>query len=99
MGFMAQSPAREFADGPLDGGARFGWPVGLAQNAAGEISFVDGGNFDVRLISGDMMTTLAGPRPDRRIVDGQGAGTRLKRPGGITTATSGVTYFSDEGCI
>jgi hypothetical protein len=94
----AHSPSSSYADGPLDAG-RFGYASGLAVNAAGDVSFYDEENNDVRLVSGGMLTTLAGPKPDRRIVDGSGAGTRLKHPLGIATAPSGTTYFSDEGCI
>ncbi len=95
---LATSPMPGYADGLTDAGL-FEYPSGLAMSSNGDVSFFDGLNHDVRLIHGDQLTTLAGPRPERRTVDGPGATARLSSGQGLAVAPSGVAYFSDANSI
>lgn len=86
------SPAH--ADGPR-GIAAFQLPLSYAVDARGALAFFDGANHDVRVIHASQMTTLAGPRPDRQLVDGPGPLARLSWPTGIAVSPTGDVTFTD----
>jgi hypothetical protein len=96
---VARSPSAGCADGPLADGGLFDWPVSLAPAPSGDVAFFDGPNNNVRLLRDGGVFTLAGPHPDRRIVDGPGAQARLEQPQSLVVAPSGIAYFSDWGCL
>ena len=77
--------------------ARFSWPTGIAVDASGNLSVVDGANHTIRRISplGEV-TTLAGTAGVSGSADGTGAAARFYYPAGIAADAAGKLYVADE---
>ncbi len=82
-----------YADGPVQL-AQFNLISGLAVCDAG-IAAIDSQNYNIRLLDAGQVSTLAGPRPDRRFIDGPASASRLAYPVAITTRADGGIFFLD----
>jgi hypothetical protein len=82
------------ADGPSFT-ARFNYPVGIAVDGSGDVYITDSGNSVIRVLSGGVVTTLAGSVGSRGSSDGTGATARLAFPLGIASDRRGNFYVTD----
>jgi sugar lactone lactonase YvrE len=81
------------ADGP-GGFARFGYPLRVAVDAAGNLYVADTGNNRIRKISpAGAVTTLAGS--NEGFVDGVGAAAQFSQPNGVAVDAAGNVYVAD----
>jgi len=103
---LAGMGASGFADGGA-GTAKFWNPSGIAVKADGSVVYVaDRLSQRIRVVSGGIVSTLAGYAPDTNIgdlkaegafQDGTGTAARFNEPIGIALATDGNLYVSDSG--
>lgn len=94
--------AGEFISGSRDGPAstaRFNSVMGVAVGPAGEVASSDFQNANIRLLSSGLVSTLAGPIPDRAYVDGPGADARFSYPWKVVAGTQADAYLIDNGVI
>ena len=90
------------AIGSIDGAgdiARFGFPAGIAEDAAGNLYVADAGNDTIRMLTyveGEwMVTTLGGLTGQAGAVDGVGTDARFDYPTGIAVDASGAVYVAN----
>ena len=84
-------------DGPA-ASATFNQPLGLTQDAAGNIYVADTGNHTIRRIAADgTVSTLAGLAGTIGAADGTGAAARFNSPGAIAIGPDGDLYVADSG--
>ena len=89
----ASSPGSVDATGPA---ARFGNPMGVAANSAGELYVADAGNHTIRKIApGGVVTTFAGLAGAPGTQDGTGNGARFNFPNGVTVDAQDNIYVAD----
>lgn len=78
--------------------ARFGSPVALAVDGAGNVYVADSGYDTVRKITpGGVVTTLAGNPGVAGNADGTGSGALFDSPSGVALDGSGNVYVADSG--
>jgi len=86
--------------GSVDGtgaAARFGAPMGVALDSAGNIYVADQ-NSTIRKITADgVVVTLAGSAGIPGSSDGSGAAARFNHPTGMVVDTAGNVYVADSG--
>jgi sugar lactone lactonase YvrE len=86
--------------GSTDGAAAsasFNQPLGLTQDAAGNIYIADTGNHTIRRIAADgTVSTLAGLPGTSGTADGTGSAARFNRPWGIALGPDGDLYVADQ---
>ena len=84
-----------FADG-RGSAARFGYPTGIAIDAAGNLYVADRGNHRIRKVTPEgEVSTLAGG--EQGFADGQGNAARFFWPDGIAIDAAGNLYVADMG--
>ena len=84
-----------YVDGPA-ASARFSSPVGLAQDATGNVYVADAANYRIRRIDpAGLVTTLAGSGV-RGFLDGPAATARFFEPQGIALDAAGNLYIADR---
>ena len=77
--------------------ARFRYPAGMAVDAAGNVYVADTHNDTIRkIMSGGVVTTLAGSAGEVGIADGAGAVARFYVPIGVAVDTAGNVYVADS---
>ena len=77
--------------------ATFSSPIGIAQDASGNLYVADATNNTVRKItSTGVVTTLAGSAGVAGTTDGSGSAARFNHPTGLTVDGSGNIYVSDS---
>ena len=82
-------------DGVADAAA-FNQPLGLTQDAAGNVYVADTNNHTIRRIAPDgTVTTLAGLAGASGAADGAGAAARFSQPSGIALGPDGDLYVSE----
>jgi sugar lactone lactonase YvrE len=91
---LAGMPLTGHADGPALS-ASFYMPTGIAVDASGNIYIADNGNSELRLLSGGVVTTLAGSYSGRGNTDGLGSAARFAGPNGLAMDISGNLYVVD----
>ena len=86
------------ADGPV-ATARFGFPAGIARDAAGNLYVADTGNDTIRKLAysgGEWtVTTLAGLTGQASAANGVGTNARFNNPTGIAVDAAGIVYVAD----
>ncbi len=91
--------AGSFTGGYVDGPAataRFSGPIGIVQDAAGNVYVADADNFRIRRIDpAGMVSTIAGSGV-RGHLDGPAATARFFEPQGITLDAAGNLYIADR---
>jgi len=89
-------------DGPLSV-ARFGLPEGVVFDGAGKLFITDAASHRIRVISGDLVSTVAGGTGDNHDIprgdfaDGSGNHARFDIPWGIAADAAGNLYIGDMG--
>ncbi len=84
------------ADG-VGANASFNQPLGLAQDAAGNLYVADSGNNTIRRIAPDgTVSTLAGAAATSGSADGTGANARFNSPRGMALGPDGDLYVADN---
>jgi sugar lactone lactonase YvrE len=84
-----------FRDGSTDT-AQFMNPTGIAVDSSGNVYVADYGNNRIRLISGGMVSTLAGDGT-AGFQDGAAASAQFNEPTGVAVDSSGNVYVADLG--
>jgi sugar lactone lactonase YvrE len=74
--------------------ARFSSPQGVGANGAGTVCVADTGNGTIRLMSGSMVSTLAGS-PSGASADGMSTSSRLRSPQLLTADSANNIYAAD----
>lgn len=93
---VAGSVGSGSADGPA-ASATFNQPLGLTQDAAGNIYVADTGNHTIRRIAADgTVSTLAGLAGASGAADGTGTAARFNSPGAIALGPDGDLYVADS---
>jgi DNA-binding beta-propeller fold protein YncE len=92
---LAGTATGGFADGPL-AVALFRSPAGVAFDAAGKLHVADQSNNRIRLISGGLVSTLAGDGTGG-FLDGPVASARFQDPESLAFDSSGKLYVADVG--
>jgi len=78
--------------------ARFGTPMGLAADSAGNVYVADAGNSAIRKITpAGVVTTFAGTADIPGSTDGTGAAASFNFPQGVAVEGSGNVYVADTG--
>src|ERR1022692_1515485 len=85
-----------------DGGpardAAISLPTDVALDGAGTLYLADFGNTRVRMVSGGIITTVAGQTNGAPLTEGQAAvNVRLEGPTGVTVDSGGRNYFVEAG--
>lgn len=76
--------------------ATFSYPVGVAQDSAGNLYVADATNHSIRKItSAGVVSTLAGGAGISGSTDGTGTAARFNYPTGVAVDTSGNVYVAD----
>lgn len=84
-----------FADG-TGASARFGFPVSVAADKAGNLFVADQGTHVIRKVTPTgVVTTIAGSPGQYGFVDGPGAQARFHQPDGVAVDDAGNVYVSD----
>jgi len=89
--------------GAADGAAataRFNRPRGVVVNTrTGEVFVADTGNFTLRRLLGDSVTTLAGVAGQPGHADGAGGAARFRSPGGLAMDRAENLYVTDASAV
>ena len=75
--------------------ARFNYPQGIFVDSAGKVYVADTSNSAIRLISGGLVSTLAGDGT-KGLVDGAAASARFDLPQGVAVDGNGLIYVGDR---
>jgi DNA-binding beta-propeller fold protein YncE len=88
-------------NGSTDGtgtGAKFGYPYGVAIDAAGNIFVADTFNYTIRKVTSvGVVTTLAGNALSAGSIDGQGGNAKFRYPYGVAVDSTGNVFVADTG--
>lgn len=93
---LAGSGLPDFVDGSL-GAARFNHPQGIAVTASGDIYVADGGNFRVRRIAGNTVTTAAGNGQDGYLDHDDPLLAQFHGLEGLTAVPDGSMLYMADG--
>lgn len=89
--------------GAADGAAataKFNRPRGVVVNTrTGEVFVADTGNFTLRRLLGDSVTTLAGVAGQQGHADGAGGAARFRSPGGLAMDRAENLYVTDASAV
>ena len=97
--FAGAAPVTGSTDGQ-GAAARFGDPLGIAADGAGNVYVADYINHTIRKItSGGAVTTLAGSTGVKGSIDASGAAARFDSPGSVAADGAGNVYVADGGHI
>ena len=84
------------ADGSA-GQAQFDHPQGVAVDAQGNVFVADSANNTIRMITGGVVTTLAGTAGVTGSADGTGSAAEFHGPNGVAVDTKGNIFVADSG--
>lgn len=100
IGFVTTVAGTTNQDGSSDGSgadARFGCPIGLATDPAGNVYIADSGNNTIRKLSPEnIVTTIAGRPRSYGSTDGAGSRARFNQPAGLSVDNSGNIFIADS---
>lgn len=91
---LAGSGLYGFQDGPA-ASARFRYPNGVAVDSAGKVYVADMYNHRIRVIVGNMVSTLAGSGTPG-LKDGAGGSAQFDGPTGVAVDSAGTVYVADK---
>ena len=98
--FVGFAGVPEAGGGLFDGlgsAARFNFPSGATQDAAGNMYFADMNNHTIRKLSAaGVVTTVAGLAETYGSADGTGGAARFTGPGGIVADAAGNLFVADS---
>jgi len=92
---LAGAFGRSGAIDGVGGAARFNDPCGIAVGPDGTVYVADTGNQIIRMIRGNVVTTLAGALGEVGADDGRGVAARFSTPYGVAVGPDGAVYVAD----